>query len=1282
MKKRLILSVSTLILCITIIVGVSYAILSDKHEITGGIVVGSVDVDATIYYEDEEVNSININNINPGETYLYKIKLENNGSYDIRYRNVFDIDDPKNLVNVLHLRVSNVNEEYKEIEFKSDRGISDWDIDLKAKETYFYYIEFKLDESIDNQYANATFDFKLTIEAIENRISLISSDDDLDKLISNEYAILTNDIENLEITKSLYLDLNGFKINNLIIDSTNELFVELHNGEISELTASSPNSTIYCYSYVDNGVLNTSNDSFHYLTNEEGETNFTLYGGKLVLDTNSNIEIDSLEKTDTLEKNIVVKEGTTVSSLNVYDETYVLNEGEILSLKVEDVNLNIEGNKVENINMSTEVAIVSKEDSQFYYTIDEVTYQIPVVSIDEALNSDFNYVYLTDDTYYLDEQVLSDITLHGSDAVTINLNANITLQNDVTIKNINFINDKTLIINSNDVLISDCTFDSFVALEVKDANSLTLENNIMYGYAVLVDSDNTSVIVEGNDDNVLYLSNSKTVVSQKGSDLYLNQEGRMFKYFNTSSTLNGLQGDIYLLDDYYINQTIVINNETNIIGDSSSIKSLDGFNGVFFNINNTFTISDVCLHGNSNTAFLLENQNYIVDTTNSTFNNFDLEVVIYLDDEMKVEYFGLGNLIKKYTNKNVVANSLSSEYKIDESTYYVATSTEITSDNLKDDLYIIGTHNLLNLSIENDIVIYGLDCKLIFDRLLCVDSNVEINNVLIEGVIEFYGNEENYFNTNNTTFINGNQFDLFLHKTTSYPSVKTDCEVAYMDDVKTFIGSVDSYTEVIDGKTYIYTNVENSFSDRLLTDELYILPGEYNIDVEVLENIKIYGFDDVVLYSNEVLIKNVYIENITFLVKDDSELLFNVSDDLTLIDCNIDGFTNAIVANNSLLNINNTNIYGVSKGTALDINNVELSIVNANIEFFYYAILIDNSNIDSNNLVCDTEYRFVTKTYTKTILSNSTEQYVFEQIGVDALMHMTTHTSVEEAFKNSSVHILPGVYFIKSNIKITQDTKIFGSDESIIVNSFFKTPSTFITVEGCSVEINNVTFSNVVMYKNILAISAINSNVILNECIFTGFTYDTTKFDNTNVSISDSSFSACNNAIILNGGKSEITTSRFNGCVSGITITNCAYLELTHTTFTVCMSDVRVDDSVFLIVGEGMSDDIIINHVDDDNSLLGNVIIKKEFTFTEQKEIINGFTVTLNTTIFSELSLKAIEFLTHYYDVEEITYDIIIAAIEEFQDYELEIEVELLDYSLERKEKNLTLNTILFVSIK
>lgn len=212
-KRALISSVLSLVLCMAMLIGTTYAWFTDSVTSSGNkIQAGNLDVDLYMWngLEDNAANRVEITNESapifgagslaqdnnaqtlwePGKTQVAYLSIKNNGSLDLKYKVAIDV---KNSVNNLHEVMqyaitpdakfgqatpwttgTNVELGTNEYEYK--------EITLGVGEEHFFALSVHMLEEAGNEYMNGSVDFDIRVLATQLNSEEDSFGPDYDKL--------------------------------------------------------------------------------------------------------------------------------------------------------------------------------------------------------------------------------------------------------------------------------------------------------------------------------------------------------------------------------------------------------------------------------------------------------------------------------------------------------------------------------------------------------------------------------------------------------------------------------------------------------------------------------------------------------------------------------------------------------------------------------------------------------------------------------------------------------------------------------------------------------------------------------------------------------------------------------------------------------------------------------------------------------------------------------------------------------------------------------------------
>lgn len=222
-KRSFITSLISLVVCITMLIGTTFAWFTDTASSTGNkIKAGKLDVQLLMYENENYVdisnderaifggeNSLIAQNNNsntlwePGKTQVAYLAIKNNGNLALKYKVALD--------------VKNVSKDmYKAMEYaiipdkQGPDSVTDWtsgssvsdgtqtvsgDVSLPAGEIHYFALAVHMKEEAGNEYQEGEVDFDLTVLATQDTVESDSFDEQYDA--SAEYAISASTSEEL-----------------------------------------------------------------------------------------------------------------------------------------------------------------------------------------------------------------------------------------------------------------------------------------------------------------------------------------------------------------------------------------------------------------------------------------------------------------------------------------------------------------------------------------------------------------------------------------------------------------------------------------------------------------------------------------------------------------------------------------------------------------------------------------------------------------------------------------------------------------------------------------------------------------------------------------------------------------------------------------------------------------------------------------------------------------------------------------------------------------------------
>ncbi len=674
MKRNIFIFSIMSLLFVGLLVSVYAAFTSNSTIKNNDIVVGKVDINATINGETD--GKVEIDNLKPGTSQTFTISIENNSDYDIQYRTLiisenFATDDDHKLLDILTFEISEVD-----VNFKAGYGVTDW-YKHEYSETdnnFTYDLTISMNKSVSNEYQELSFDFMIQIEAREGDDLSITTESELDDFVSGEYVKLGAGFTSLTINKDLYLNLDGKYIEELTIEGFNINKVEIVNGSIGKLNINASKAEVFVYAPTGTvsaefvGLLCYFADTTQSVKTTNYKT-LTIDSGLLIVDTNDIVDI-TLDGGSSLN----VANGTTVNEITVVDSTEqvsIVNNGVISNIVKNGLesNLTIEGNGVSQMATDNTTAYVSLTDEEYYFTENEEFKKATRVSdLTEAL-TDYSTVYINQGSYTTTVTYLHDVKVIGINDVTIEA-SNITINDVVEISSVIFnvtgdilfkvegtlvLNDvyiksnySNVISSLGDLTLKNCYFETTTETTViYTSGTLEIDNVTFSNFYIAILEDLTSSITTKITNPIFsgnysykygFISDEKAVVSNDESFLEQEVNEDVYFYKTTYTSLDKAiaeNKEVYILDgSYKIKESHTITDELTLYGGNSTTIINKVTEEVVFNVETSeLNISNITFTNSGDSKILFKTTDEIT-LTNVAMSGFDINIATISLDKM------------------------------------------------------------------------------------------------------------------------------------------------------------------------------------------------------------------------------------------------------------------------------------------------------------------------------------------------------------------------------------------------------------------------------------------------------------------------------------------------------------------------------------------------------------------------------------------------------------------------------------------------------------------------
>ncbi len=234
-KSALLLSVVSLMLCFSMLLGTTFAWFTDSAASKGNkITAGTLDVDLYMWTGADEANRVEITDTSapifggenslfaqndaadtlwePGKTQVVYLSIKNNGSLDLKYKVALDVQNPangKNLYEVMQYSIT-PDATYGQVTAWGNgidvvvgtNATQANNVVLKANEEHFFALSVHMDEDATNEYMGGSVVFDINVLAGQLSSEKDSFDETYDVLAPYAGGAFVVGTANLEATAS------------------------------------------------------------------------------------------------------------------------------------------------------------------------------------------------------------------------------------------------------------------------------------------------------------------------------------------------------------------------------------------------------------------------------------------------------------------------------------------------------------------------------------------------------------------------------------------------------------------------------------------------------------------------------------------------------------------------------------------------------------------------------------------------------------------------------------------------------------------------------------------------------------------------------------------------------------------------------------------------------------------------------------------------------------------------------------------------------------------------
>ena len=325
-RKSLVLSLLTVVCCLSLLVGATLALFASKQEVDISVTSGNVEVKATIsdystYSKGVEMtkgtfenggtakvegNSVVLDRISPMDKIVVQIAVTNSSDIAFKYRMKLGTEQESALADQLLIGLSENGADYS---YYSSL-VTAWQDGTAMKDTTVY-LSVELPEYVKADVQDQTCKITLTFEAVQGNAAVTD-----DEAVSRVYIVESQEELNETLGKMVSGDtvvLGGGEWAAATISFDDERTINVRGYKIGTITVHAPNGTVNLYNDADLLICEAIAENSLHIYGEIGSV--LVKEGRAVLEAGAGIATVSVEPGNTQEAKIEIKSESNVERI-------------------------------------------------------------------------------------------------------------------------------------------------------------------------------------------------------------------------------------------------------------------------------------------------------------------------------------------------------------------------------------------------------------------------------------------------------------------------------------------------------------------------------------------------------------------------------------------------------------------------------------------------------------------------------------------------------------------------------------------------------------------------------------------------------------------------------------------------------------------------------------------------------------------------------------------------------------------------------------------------------